>query len=131
MTVVSYAWDPIEDNVTAEFDSQGNQIARYVTEPERVGNVISQRRDGQDSYFHHDGIGNTTQACSEGADEEAMKFVGCKKAEIKALRRKTSQLLEYIKDNYGDRLDAESKLCTGIFDDRKCLEFVPPNVVIK
>lgn len=47
-----YLWDPIEDNVIAEFDEGGNLIVEYTTEPELYGDVISQRRDGETNCFY-------------------------------------------------------------------------------
>ncbi len=68
MTVTHYTWNPVEDNITAEFDDQGNEVARYTSEPDLYGNVISQDRDGVASYFHHDGIGNTIAVTNDNGD---------------------------------------------------------------
>ena len=46
-----YLWDPLEDNVIAEFDESNNLIVDYTTEPELYGNVISQHRDGETNVF--------------------------------------------------------------------------------
>lgn len=58
MTIVNYDWDD-EDNIVEEYDDAGTSVAEYTTEPNRFGNVISQRRGSQDSYFHFDGSGST------------------------------------------------------------------------
>jgi RHS repeat-associated protein len=59
MTAVNYLWNPLNDNVVREFDDAVAVVAEYTTEPEEFGNLISQRRDGEDDYFHFDGIGST------------------------------------------------------------------------
>ena len=59
MTAVNYLWNPLNDNIVAEYDDAGNTIAEYTTEPEQFGNVVSQRRSGVDSYYHYDGVGST------------------------------------------------------------------------
>lgn len=56
-----FLWDPSEDNVIAEFDDDHNLIVEYTTEPERYGDVISQRRDGETNCFYSDGLGSTTE----------------------------------------------------------------------
>ena len=59
MTIVNFDWDEIEDNIVEEYDDAGVTVAEYTTEPEEFGNVVSQYRNGQDSYFHYDGQGST------------------------------------------------------------------------
>jgi RHS repeat-associated protein len=59
MTAVNYLWNPLNDNIVREFDDAGAVGAEYTTEPEEFGNVISQRRDSEDDYFHYDGVGST------------------------------------------------------------------------
>jgi RHS repeat-associated protein len=59
MPVVNYLWDTDEDNIVEEFDDAGTSIADYTTEPDLFGNVISQRREGQSSFFHYDAVGST------------------------------------------------------------------------
>ena len=59
MTAINYLWDPVEQNIVREFDDSGNVIAQYTTEPGLYGDVLSQRRNGQDSYYHYDGRGDT------------------------------------------------------------------------
>jgi hypothetical protein len=45
MPVTNYFWDPLQDNITKEYDDNGDTIVRYTTEPGLYGNVISQERD--------------------------------------------------------------------------------------
>jgi RHS repeat-associated protein len=59
MPVVNYLWDTVEDNIVEEFDDAGTSIAEYTTEPAVFGNVISQHREGQSSFFHYDAQGST------------------------------------------------------------------------
>jgi RHS repeat-associated protein len=65
MVAVNYLWNPPNDNVVREFDDAGAVVAEYTTEPEEFGNVISQRRDGEDDYFHYDGVGSTLAATNQ------------------------------------------------------------------
>jgi RHS repeat-associated protein len=59
MPVVNYLWNPLNDNIVREFDDSGTVIAEYTTEANQFGNVVSQRRNGQDSVYHYDGLGST------------------------------------------------------------------------
>jgi RHS repeat-associated protein len=59
MVAVNYDWDELEDNIDEEYDDAGVTVAEYTTELGRFGNVISQRRTGQSSFLHCDGIGST------------------------------------------------------------------------
>jgi RHS repeat-associated protein len=59
MTAVNYLWDPVEHNIVRELDDAGTVLAHYTTEPGRFGDLLSQRRNGQDSYYHYDGQGST------------------------------------------------------------------------
>lgn len=59
MPVIKYIWDPESDNILAETDEHGNILVEYTYEPGYHGKLISMRRDGQTSYFHFDGQGNT------------------------------------------------------------------------
>ena len=65
MPVVNYLWDEVEDNVIAEYDDEGNTLARYTTEPYRYGDLISQNRNGEKSYYHFDGQGSTRALTDE------------------------------------------------------------------
>lgn len=57
----NFLWDPIEDNVIAEFDDDGSLLVEYTTEPELRGKVISQRREGETNCIYSDGLGSTTE----------------------------------------------------------------------
>jgi RHS repeat-associated protein len=59
MVAVNYDWDELEDNIDEEYDDAASTIAEYTTEPDLYGNVISQRRSGQSSFLHCDGLGST------------------------------------------------------------------------
>ena len=59
MPTTFYEWDPISDNIVAEYDENGNVIVEYTTEPGLHGAVISEHRNGQTYYHIHDGQGNT------------------------------------------------------------------------
>ena len=60
-----FFWDDLEDNIIEEYDDAGVTIADYTTEPDHFGNVISQRRDGQSSFFHYDALGSTLAVTDE------------------------------------------------------------------
>jgi RHS repeat-associated protein len=66
MVAVNFLWNPLNDNIVREFDDAGSAVAEYTTEPEEFGNVVSQRRDGVDSYFHFDGMGSTLALSNQG-----------------------------------------------------------------
>ena len=68
MAVTNYFWDPVEDNVIEEYDDKGDTIARYTTQPTLHGEVISQERNGQTSYYHYDGEGNTLALTNDAGD---------------------------------------------------------------
>jgi RHS repeat-associated protein len=68
MTIVNYDWDEDEDNIVEEFDDVGNTIAEYTTEPAVFGNVVSQRRNGQDSFLHFDGQGSSLALTNANGD---------------------------------------------------------------
>lgn len=68
MTAVNYLWNPINDNIVEEFDDAGNTIAEYTTEPDEFGDVISQYRDGQESFYHTNGQGSTLALTNANGD---------------------------------------------------------------
>lgn len=68
MTAVNYLWNPINDNIVEEFDDAGNTIAEYTTEPDQFGDVVSQFRDGQESFYHTDGQGSTLALTNANGD---------------------------------------------------------------
>ncbi len=59
MAKTCFFWDELEDNFIEEYDDAGVTIANYTTEPDNLGNIISQHRSGQSSFFHYDVIGST------------------------------------------------------------------------
>lgn len=68
MTIVNYDWDEDEDNIVEEYDDTGTTVAEYTTEPALFGNVVSQRRNGQDSVYHYDGQGSTLALTDSNGD---------------------------------------------------------------
>ena len=65
MTVTHYVWDPLSDNVLMETDENNVTQAVYTHEPDPFGNLISQRRDDETSYYHFDGLGSTRELTDE------------------------------------------------------------------
>jgi RHS repeat-associated protein len=68
MTIVNYDWDEDEDNIVEEYDDTGNTVAEYTTEPGLYGDLLSQRRNGEDSYCHYDGQGSTAALTNSAGD---------------------------------------------------------------
>jgi hypothetical protein len=58
-------WDEIEDNIVEEYDEAGVTLADYTTERDHFGNVISQRRNGDSSFFHFGDLGSTLAVTDE------------------------------------------------------------------
>ena len=67
MVAVNYLWNPRNDNIVREFDDAGGVVAEYTTEPEAFGDVVSQDRHGDDSYFHFDAMGSTLATTNQAA----------------------------------------------------------------
>ena len=65
MPVTNYIWDRASSNVLSEVDDTGATIAEYTHEPGQFGELISQRRDSINSYFHFDTQGSTRQLTSD------------------------------------------------------------------
>jgi len=63
-----FLWDPVEDNIVKEIDDAGSAIVDYTTEPYLYGDLVSQHRDGQSSFYHFDGQGNTTSLTDSAAN---------------------------------------------------------------
>src|SRR6476660_2235386 len=63
-----FLWDPIEDNIVKEIDDSGAMVADYTTEPYLYGDLISQHRGGQSSFYHYDGQGSTTSLTDSAAN---------------------------------------------------------------
>ena len=59
MSVSTFIWDELSDNVLIETDELGAITAAYTSEPGRHGAPISQVRSGSSSYFHYDANGST------------------------------------------------------------------------
>jgi RHS repeat-associated protein len=90
-----FLWDPVEDNIVKEIDDSGTTIADYTTEPYLYGDLISQHRDGQSSFYHYDGQGSTTSLTDSAAnvtDTYAYSAVG----EVTALTGSTINPFRYI-----------------------------------
>jgi len=63
-----YIWDVVSDNVLMEKDEAGATTAVYTQEPGQFGELISQRRNGQTSYYHYDGQGSTRALTDENGN---------------------------------------------------------------
>ena len=61
MPVTNYVWDPLSNNVLLETDENDVTQAVYTQEPDTFGNLISQRRDDETSWYHFDGLGSTRE----------------------------------------------------------------------
>ncbi|MEX0715726.1 MAG: RHS repeat-associated core domain-containing protein [Planctomycetaceae bacterium] len=59
MTTTKYLWNPKSDNILLEKDEFGTTQATYTHEPGLYGNLISQRRGNDTSYYHFDSLGST------------------------------------------------------------------------
>jgi RHS repeat-associated protein len=59
MAVTEYIWDVENDSYLMETDEDGATQAVYSNEPSAFGGLVSQRRDGQTSYYHDDALGST------------------------------------------------------------------------
>ncbi len=68
MPVTNYIWDDENDSLLMETDENGDTTAVYTTEPEPYGRVISQRRNGNTSYYHYDAQGNTVALTDESGN---------------------------------------------------------------
>ena len=55
-----YVWDYATNTCLAEVNEQGETTVEYTVNPQ-TGELISERRDGEDIYHHYDGDGNTRQ----------------------------------------------------------------------
>lgn len=58
---IRYRWDA--DNIAQETDDVGTVLADYTLQPEAQGDLISQYRDMESSFYHFDGRTNT--ACRD------------------------------------------------------------------
>ena len=65
MPVTHYRWDRLSDNLLAEIDETGATTVQYTNEPSQFGKLISQRRNGVDSYHHFDAQLSTRQLTDE------------------------------------------------------------------
>ena len=61
MAKTHFIWNSVTDNVLAEVDDTGAVQATYTQVPELHGSIVSQKRDGVNSYYHFDGQGSTRQ----------------------------------------------------------------------
>jgi RHS repeat-associated protein len=108
MPVINYLWNPLNDNIVREFDDAGTIIAEYTTEADQFGNVVSQRRSGQDCVYHYEGLGSTltlTDANGDVTDTYAYSAFG----EVTAHAGNTVNPFQYIgrKQYYRDQETGE------------------------
>lgn len=68
MVATNYLWDMVNDNILAETDVNGDLAAEYTYEPDHFGKLISQDRDGAESFYHFDGQGSTRALTDENGD---------------------------------------------------------------
>jgi hypothetical protein len=98
MVAVNFDWDELEDNIDEEYDDAGSTIAEYTTEPEHYGNVVSQRRSGQSTFLHCDGLGSAlalTNAAGAVTDTNAYTAFG----EVTEQTGSTGNPFQYIGRN--------------------------------
>ena len=77
MGVTNYIWDPVDDAVLMETDENDATTAVYTHRPQQHGNLISQRRGENTSFYHYDGLGSTAAVTDES---EAVTDTYCYKA---------------------------------------------------
>ncbi len=69
MPVTNFVWDELGDNVLMEVDDAGSTTAKYTNEPDKFGELISQRRNSADDYFHFDAQQSTRRLTNENQVE--------------------------------------------------------------
>ena len=55
--IINYIWD--DQNIIQEVDGTNAIEAEYTLNPQAYGNLISQRRDGDSTFYHYDALGST------------------------------------------------------------------------
>ncbi|MEX1098087.1 MAG: RHS repeat-associated core domain-containing protein [Planctomycetales bacterium] len=65
MPTTKYVWSSKYDNIVAETDGADAVQAIYTQEPALYGNLVSQRRGSDTSYYHFDGLGSTRALTDE------------------------------------------------------------------
>ncbi len=68
MVTTNFVWDELSDNVLMEVDEAGDVTAEYTNEPDQFGELISQRRNQKDSYYHFDAQHSTRQLTTESQE---------------------------------------------------------------
>ena len=79
MPVTNYIWDVATDSYLMETDENDATTAVYTNEPGQFGPVISQRRNGESHFFHHDALGSAvdvSDAAENGTDSYVYKAYG-------------------------------------------------------
>lgn len=66
MAKTCYVYDG--QNLLQEYDETGEAQATYTYKPERYGELISQRRGEETSYYHQTALGSTRQLTDENED---------------------------------------------------------------
>ncbi len=67
MPKTTYVWDELSDNVIEEYED-GVLSVSYTHEPGLYGNLLSQNRNGVNSYYHYDGRGDTVALTDESGN---------------------------------------------------------------
>ncbi|MEX1098089.1 MAG: RHS repeat-associated core domain-containing protein [Planctomycetales bacterium] len=83
MATTKYVWSSKYDNIVAETDGADAVQAIYTQEPALYGNLISQRRGSDTSYYHFDGLGSTralTDSSQQVTDTNLYDAWGVEKA---------------------------------------------------
>ncbi len=62
-----YVWDYATNTCLAEVNEQGETTVEYTVNPQ-TGELISERRDGEDIYHRYDGDGNTRQTADSAGN---------------------------------------------------------------
>lgn len=59
MAITNYVWDPTNDSYLMESNGDEESTVMHTQEPVQFGGLVSQRRNGDTSYYHFDQLGNT------------------------------------------------------------------------
>lgn len=106
MPKVNYLWNPINDNIIAEYDDEGNMLVEYTTEPDYHGAIVSEYRNGETFYHHYDGQGNTV-ALTNDAGDVTDRFSYTAFGEVTERTGSTPTPYQYM-GKYGYYTDAET-----------------------
>jgi hypothetical protein len=63
-----FHWSTVFDCVMQETDEDGDTLVEYTHEPSQFGPLLSETRDGVESYHHFDALGSTTLLTDDAGD---------------------------------------------------------------